>query len=101
MHRGKLPALPTPSLIRRPMTTSTSLPARAIVTGHTRGLGAAIAEALLARDIAVLGIARTRSSAPPTGAFSEVEIDLGDETALAQWLARGDLAAFVHGASRV
>ena len=95
-----LPLLIIPRLVQRPMTTSSSLPARAIVTGHTRGLGAAIAEALLARGIAVLGIARTRSSAPPTGEFSEVEIDLGDEKALAQWLARGDLAAFLHGASQ-
>ena len=31
---------------------------KAIVTGHSRGLGAAITNELLARDIAVLGLAR-------------------------------------------
>jgi hypothetical protein len=39
---------------------STSSPIRAIVTGHTRGLGASLAEQLLARGVAVLGLSRSR-----------------------------------------
>ena len=34
---------------------------KAIVTGHTKGLGAALAGNLLARGVPVLGLARSRS----------------------------------------
>ena len=36
---------------------------KAILTGHTRGLGAAIAEQLLARNVPVLGLARSGNTA--------------------------------------
>lgn len=92
------------------MTTSSVPLAKAIVTGHTRGLGAALAEALLARGIAVLGIARTRqasqaSPSPSTSlaarngrAFDEAEVDLADSARLAQWLAGDSLPRFLRGA---
>ena len=78
---------------------------RAIVTGHTRGLGAALVDALRERGIDVLGVARSRSAPRPDaaalpGRFEQVELDLSDSGALAQWLAGDTLAAFVAGAER-
>jgi NAD(P)-dependent dehydrogenase (short-subunit alcohol dehydrogenase family) len=87
------------------MTATSSLVTKAIVTGHTRGLGAALVDALLAQGIAVLGLAR--SSRPPVsggarapGTFAEVELDLADSHRLAQWLAGDTLATFLRGAGR-
>ena len=70
----------------------------AVVTGHTRGLGAAIAEALLAQRIPVLGVARGRNAdlAKRFGtALVEVELDLTDSAALGRWLEGDALARFV------
>lgn len=78
---------------------------KAIVTGHTRGLGAALVDALRARGVDVLGLARSRragtvdASALP-GRFDEVELDLSDTDRLAQWLASDALARFLRGAER-
>lgn len=72
---------------------------KAIVTGHTRGLGAAVADELLGRGIPVLGLARA-GNPDPAGRFpdllTEVAIDLADSAALCRWLAS---AAFGHYAS--
>jgi short-subunit dehydrogenase len=38
---------------------------KAILTGHTRGLGAALADLMLSRGIAVLGVSRTRGATCP------------------------------------
>lgn len=54
---------------------------KAIVTGHTRGLGAAIAEQLLRRGIAVLGLARATNAdlaARYPELFCERSLDLAD-----------------------
>jgi len=77
---------------------------KAIVTGSTRGLGAALAANLLARGITVLGLARHSNaglerSHPDT--FSQAELDLSDSAALGQWLAGGALQRFLSGASGV
>jgi NAD(P)-dependent dehydrogenase (short-subunit alcohol dehydrogenase family) len=77
----------------------------AIVTGHTRGLGAAIVDALRSRGVDVLGLSRSHrapvsNGARQPGAFAEIELDLSDSGALGQWLAGGDLAEFVRGAER-
>ena len=78
---------------------------KAIVTGHTRGLGAALVDALRAQGIDVLGLARSRraqtadASVLP-GRFEEVELDLSDTRVFAQWLASDALASFVRGAGR-
>jgi hypothetical protein len=78
---------------------------KAIVTGHTRGLGAALVDALRARGIDVLGVARSRraaavDAAAPAGRFDEVELDLSNSGKLAQWLAGDTLAQFLRGAER-
>ena len=77
---------------------------KAIVTGHTKGLGASLAHNLLARGVPVLGVARTR--APRLAAafpelFDEVELDLADGTALAQWLGGRALADYLDGTGAV
>ncbi|UCE31432.1 MAG: SDR family oxidoreductase [Burkholderiales bacterium] len=74
---------------------------KAIVTGHSRGLGAAIAEALLSRGFAVLGLARQRNDElaryQPAN-LSQVALDLADPAALSQWLDGGALREFLAGA---
>lgn len=77
---------------------------KAIVTGHTRGLGAAIANDLLSRNIAVLGISRKSNVELATrfpAALKEVEIDLADSTALAEWLAGDVLHRYIAGCETV
>ena len=79
---------------------------KAILTGHTKGLGAAIAADLLARGIGVLGLARGASAdlaARFPALFEQVELDLADSAALAAWLGGGALRASAgrlrHGAA--
>lgn len=62
---------------------------KAIVTGHTKGLGAAIAAELIKRGIPVLGLARGRAAAG-SELLTEIEVDLSDGAAL---------SAFVEGAT--
>ena len=70
---------------------------KAIVTGHTRGLGAAVAAELQARGVAVLGLARGRS---PLAGIDQVEVDMADPAALQAWLAGAALREFLAGASQ-
>lgn len=74
----------------------------AVVTGHTRGLGAAITAHLLARDVRVLGIARHRNAelAERHGAgLTQVQLDLADATALTTWLKSDALGGHLHAAN--
>jgi len=85
------------------MTTPSSPITQAIVTGHTRGLGAALAEQLLARGIAVLGVSRSRHpslAARFPGLLAEAELDLADLTRVTAWLAGSTVSDFVRGAER-
>ena len=73
---------------------------RAIITGHSRGLGAALAEALLVRGIAVFGLAR----APNAGLrerfpqlFGEACIDLANDAALQAQLCSEHIVEFLAG----
>lgn len=74
----------------------------AIVTGHTRGLGAAIAAHLLVREIPVLGIARGEN-ASLAGRHGELlvqsRLDLADAQALTQWIAGTTLRRFCADAA--
>ena len=77
---------------------------KAIVTGHSRGLGTAIAAGLLGRGIAVLGLARAHH--PGLGGarpelFEQVAIDLADTDAVARWLGGGALDAWIADAGTV
>jgi NAD(P)-dependent dehydrogenase (short-subunit alcohol dehydrogenase family) len=85
-------------------TPSSNLPAKAIVTGHTRGLGAALAEQLLARGIAVLGVSRAGHPVLAErfpGLLIQAELDLSDLTRVVPWLAGDTLRNFTRGAARV
>lgn len=77
---------------------------KAIVSGHSRGLGAAIAGHLLARNIAVLGLSRHGNAALAAGfpgQLGEVALDLADDAGLTDWLAGETLAGFAAGAERL
>lgn len=65
---------------------------KAVVTGHTQGLGAAISRELLKRGIAVLGLARSHAALP---GIEQVALDLADSAALSNWLASTALADFL------
>jgi benzil reductase ((S)-benzoin forming) len=77
---------------------------KAILTGHTRGIGAAMAQQLLSRGIPVLGLARKRNEAlvqHHADTFTQIELDLADNAALAKWLQGDSLSRFVEHADTV
>ena len=77
---------------------------RAIVTGHTRGIGASIATQLLEQGIHVLGLSRgsNRELAQRfAGTLMQDEVDLGDAVRLQAWLESTRLADYLAGASQV
>ncbi|MGF6551384.1 SDR family oxidoreductase [Paraburkholderia youngii] len=83
---------------------TSSSPIRAIVTGHTRGLGAALAEQLLARSVTVLGLSRSRNAALKArfaAQLEEIELSLAEPARVAQWIATDALSNFVRGAQTV
>ncbi|MCC8393809.1 SDR family oxidoreductase [Paraburkholderia sp. MMS20-SJTR3] len=83
---------------------TSSSPTRAIVTGHTRGIGAALAEQLLARNVTVLGLSRSRHAELKTrypAQLEEIELQLAEPARVAQWLATDALRHFVRGAQTV
>ncbi|SIT45139.1 Short-chain dehydrogenase/reductase SDR [Paraburkholderia ribeironis] len=83
---------------------TTTSPIRAIVTGHTRGLGAALVEQLVARNVTVLGLSRSRHAtlkARFAAQLEEIELELADPTRVAQWIATDALRSFVSGAQTV
>jgi benzil reductase ((S)-benzoin forming) len=69
---------------------------KAVLTGHSRGLGAAIAAELAGRGIPVLALARRQGT--DTQGVTQVALDLSDSAALSAWLAGGALQAFLAGA---
>lgn len=77
---------------------------KAIVTGHSKGLGAAIAADLLGRGVAVLGISRTLQQAESGTAaarLTEVSLDMADSAALAFWLGGDTLRDWMADAESV
>ena len=69
---------------------------KAILTGHTRGLGAALAQELQARGIPLLALARrhaTGTSEQPKR-IRQIELDLSDSAALDAWLKGDELRTF-------
>lgn len=72
---------------------------KAILSGHSGGLGAALAHTLLERGIAVLGLSRRpNDSLAAHPALEQQAIDLSDPAALGRWLAGPALAAFLRDA---
>jgi NAD(P)-dependent dehydrogenase (short-subunit alcohol dehydrogenase family) len=70
---------------------------KAIVTGTSRGLGAALATTLLERGIPVLGLARQHNPAlTHVGpGLTQTALDLSDTDALMHWLASDEMARFL------
>lgn len=71
---------------------------KAIVTGHSRGLGAAIAANLLSRNVPVLGLSRARNEALEKrfpAALRQCELDLADTASVERWLAGTATADFL------
>lgn len=75
---------------------------KAIITGHSRGLGEALAATLLEQGFDVLALARKGNPALAARypGLSEVALDLADTAALIRWLEEGALRRFVAGATR-
>jgi benzil reductase ((S)-benzoin forming) len=72
----------------------------AIVTGHSRGLGAAVQAELRRREVRVLGISRSAAHDPGLR-LQEVALDLSSADALDAWLATPALEEFLVGANAV
>lgn len=70
---------------------------KAIVTGHSKGLGAGITAALLTEGYNVLGLSRSALPGFESG-LEQVALDLGDADALLAWLDGGELESFLEGA---
>lgn len=69
---------------------------KAILTGHSKGLGKAITLELIKRGYAVLGLSRTQSE--KMTALQQVSLDLSDSSALLEWLENEALRTFLRGA---
>ena len=76
---------------------------KVLLTGHSTGLGAALAQALLAQGASVLALSRSshpQKDGPAGATLSQVALDLSDNAALTQWLAGPALTEFFRGAER-
>lgn len=73
---------------------------KAILTGHTKGLGLGILEILSQQHIPVLGISRSHNSQAPKECV-QIQLDLSDSKQLEHWLGEGDLLEFIQNASEV
>lgn len=77
---------------------------KAVVTGHSRGLGAAIAANLLARGIPVLGLSRALNPELQqryADTLEQHELDLSDPASCTEWLAGPILKNFLAGSDAV
>ncbi len=77
---------------------------KAIVTGHSRGLGEAIAASLLEEGVDVLGLSRKKTTALPAGngtSFEQIAIDLSDPAVFSDKSLADRLQTFLAGADRV
>jgi short-subunit dehydrogenase len=72
---------------------------RALVTGASRGIGRAIAEALSSHGFAVLGTTRNQESAPQARGVQYLPLDLGDEKSIDSLVAKaGEVDVLVNNA---
>lgn len=70
-----------------------------IITGHSRGLGKALADHYVHTGAAVLGIARRKLSAQ--NGLQQVALDLADAEKLTAWLQSGEIDAFMQDAGEL
>ncbi|MDO4879359.1 MAG: SDR family NAD(P)-dependent oxidoreductase [Neisseria sp.] len=73
--------------------------AKIIITGHSNGLGRALAEHYLAQGCGVLGI--SRSLLAERAGLQQQALNLSDSAALSGWLAGGAVENFIQGATEV
>ncbi len=71
---------------------------KAIITGHSKGLGAGMVSCLIDAGFEVLGIARSALSEDLAG-LTEVALDLGDTAAVSAFAASSELSVFLAGAT--
>ena len=74
---------------------------KAVISGHSRGLGYALAEHYLRAGWAVFGLARGRADLRPSENLFQAELDLSDAGLLAQKLSDGLLADFIRDADEL
>ncbi|MFS6937213.1 SDR family NAD(P)-dependent oxidoreductase [Neisseria animaloris] len=72
-----------------------------IISGHSGGLGRALAEHYLKKGCAVLGLARRRVDLRPSEKLLQHAIDLGDSKAVIHLLSDGMLDNFIDGADEI
>jgi NAD(P)-dependent dehydrogenase (short-subunit alcohol dehydrogenase family) len=79
------------------MPTIEPTKAAAIVTGHSRGLGEAIADRLLGHGVRVLGVSRHENAtlAVRHSALQQAQLDVAEPAALDRWVKQGVLAEFL------
>ena len=71
---------------------------KVLLTGHSRGLGGALCQALAARGADILGVAR-HDTVTLTPRLTHTSLDLADASALASWLASDTLTRHFGDAS--
>ena len=72
-----------------------------IISGHSNGLGRALAEYYLRQGDAVLGLSRRQVAVEPSEKLQQHIIDLSDSAAVAALLSDGLIADFMHAADEV
>lgn len=83
------------------MPTLDPTTAAAVVTGHTRGLGEAVAARLLSHGVRVLGVSRHENSALASRfpQLRQRSLDVADDAALERWIATGEMQSFLDDAN--
>ena len=71
---------------------------KVVLTGHSKGLGKALALALIKEGCDVLGLSRSRSD--DLNGLQQVTLDLSGGSALLQWIESGVLKTFLDGAEQ-
>src|SRR5206468_8940419 len=86
-----------PALSPQRMPSIEPTKAAAVVTGHSRGIGEAIADRLLGHGMRVLGVSRHENAALAArhSALQQAQLDVADLEALDRWVRSGALAEFV------